>query len=244
MLLNTFLLRQVSTQRLKCDIKMLNAIRRETGASWLICQKALQDSNNDLNVARQAIRTLVDAKAKTICSGAQNLHEGLVGIFRNNSRLCILKLACETDFVSKSPVFASLMEKLAFRRLNQSHVPDKVINEDEKDIFETSVSVNESIVVADVDVVEISPERYYGTYIHNRIHSFAGSIACVVELKGSDPSNDMANKFARHIAGLAPSSVMELENQPFLFGTDGKTVSDTLILHGCSISRFKRFSMK
>lgn len=209
-----------------------------------MCREALQGSNNDLSQARQALRTMIDGRAKKIVNGAASMHEGLVGLIQKSRKLCLLKLTCQTDFVARSPAFAALVEKIALRHLERAPDLAKVTAEDAQFILETAGTLNEPIRVSDINIIELLPDCHYGTYIHNKLHEFAGTVACFVELHGSKSPGDLAGQLARHIAGMAPSSLSELEDQPFLFDQDGKTVRDVTNRLGCAVSRFERLSMR
>lgn len=92
------------------DVKNL---RDQTGAGMMDCKKALSESNGDINKAIEILR-----KKGQKLAGKRADREAKEGVViaktsgnRNNG--IILKLSCETDFVSKTESFVELAQSFA-----------------------------------------------------------------------------------------------------------------------------------
>jgi elongation factor Ts len=97
------------------DYKKLKQLREQTGVSFSLCKKALEETNNDLAKAKQKLLTWGAAKSKEKAS--RETKEG--GIFsythHNNKISSLVELQCETDFVGNNKHFQELGKELAMQ---------------------------------------------------------------------------------------------------------------------------------
>lgn len=89
-------------------MELIKQLRQITGVGMLDCQKALKETNNDLNKAVELLRKRGIAKASKRATKIAN--EGLivVGISDNKTEGYIFEINSETDFVSRNEKFQSL----------------------------------------------------------------------------------------------------------------------------------------
>ncbi len=124
------------------DINKLKQLREQTGISFSLCKKALEESKNNVAVAKKLLNKWGIAKAKdkskrTTAAGAIFSY-----VHHNRKVASLVELACETDFVSGNKEFQNLGQELAMQVasvrtetneefLNQEYIrdPSKKIND-------------------------------------------------------------------------------------------------------------------
>ena len=105
------------------DINALKQLREETGAGIADVRIALEESNNDIDKAREVIKQRGLDKAGSKSDRAVN--SGLVEVYSHGGRVGVLvELLCETDFVAKTEDFKSLAHELALQVASMN--PDSV----------------------------------------------------------------------------------------------------------------------
>lgn len=142
------------------NIEQLKKLREETGAGVMDVRKALEESNGDLDKARQWIKE----KAVKIAEkkSDRETSEGVVGSYVHTTGKVagMVALACETDFVARTEDFKNLSRELAMQVASMS--PENVeeflkqpyIRDPKKSITdlikETAGKVGENIVVKSI----------------------------------------------------------------------------------------------
>ena len=91
---------------------MLNIknLREITGAGFLDCKKALQDSNNSIENAIDFLRKKGLAKATKKSTRVAN--EGAIGIYSNETLTSIIQINTETDFAAKNDIFLNFIDEI------------------------------------------------------------------------------------------------------------------------------------
>lgn len=116
------------------SIDQLKQLREETGISITECQKALEESNGDLEKAKEILRKWGKdlAQKKSEREARQGIIESY--IHPNKKIGVILDLRCETDFVAKSQDFKNLAHDLVLHiaamspfYINLEDIPEEVI---------------------------------------------------------------------------------------------------------------------
>ncbi len=99
------------------DIKTL---REETGAGMMDCKKALEESNGDMEKAREWIRQRGLAKAEK--KADREAKEGYVAAYvhSNNRIAALVEIRCETDFVARNPEFQEMAKNVAMQVASMS----------------------------------------------------------------------------------------------------------------------------
>ena len=95
--------------------QQVKELRETTGAAMMACKKALVEADGDMEKARTLLREKGLAKAQS--KAARETAEGVVMPYvHGNGRIGVLVLlACETDFVARSPEFQELARELAMQ---------------------------------------------------------------------------------------------------------------------------------
>jgi elongation factor Ts len=97
------------------DISKLKQLRNDTGVSFSLCKKALEESKNDIEKAKKLLTkwgedTIKDKQERSTSQGA------LFSYVHHNKKIAVLlALLCETDFVSGNVEFQRLGQDLAMQ---------------------------------------------------------------------------------------------------------------------------------
>jgi elongation factor Ts len=91
-------------------LELIKVLRETTGAGMMDCKKALQETNNDLDAAKDWLREkgITTAAKKQARIAAEGLTIAKVGATHS----IILELNCETDFVSRGDAFVALLHQI------------------------------------------------------------------------------------------------------------------------------------
>ncbi|CAN5270563.1 hypothetical protein BH10PAT2_BH10PAT2_4090 [soil metagenome] len=94
------------------DIK---ALREETGAGMMDCKKALEESDGDMEKAREWVRKRGLAKAEK--KADRETKEGYVAVYahNNNKVAAMVEILCETDYVARNPEFQEMARSVAMQ---------------------------------------------------------------------------------------------------------------------------------
>lgn len=94
------------------DIK---ALREETGAGMMDCKKALEESNGDMEKAREWVRQRGLAKAEK--KADRETKEGYVAVYSHNTNkiAAMVEILCETDYVARNPEFQEMARSVAMQ---------------------------------------------------------------------------------------------------------------------------------
>ncbi|MFA6016598.1 MAG: elongation factor Ts [Patescibacteria group bacterium] len=97
------------------DIKKLKQLREETGISFSLCKKALEESKNDIPAAKKLLNNWGIAKADS--KSTRSTGTGIIFsyVHHNKKVASLIQLACETDFVSGNKEFQLLGQELAMQ---------------------------------------------------------------------------------------------------------------------------------
>jgi translation elongation factor Ts len=188
------------------DIKAsdIKALRESTGAGMMDCKKALQDTNGDIE---QAEKLLKEKGLAAVAKRADRATaEGRVYIRRQGTKIAMVELVCETDFVSKNNEFIALGEKLVDLTIAKGYTE---VTQDHKDMLTVlATKVRENMSVRRVALIDVPENAVVGTYVHS---DFKTGALCVV--KGStDPKvQDFANDCCLHMAAFTPSYITKKE---------------------------------
>ncbi len=97
------------------DIKKLKQLREETGISFSLCKKAIEESKNNIETAKKLLNKWGIAKAQG--KSSRNTEAGIIFsyVHHNKKVASLIQLACETDFVSGNREFQLLGQELAMQ---------------------------------------------------------------------------------------------------------------------------------
>jgi len=188
------------------DVKRL---RDATGAGMMDCKKALTEAGGDYDQAVELLR-LKGAKdvGKRESRTAAN---GLVtAVLDGTGKGVLLELACETDFVAKTPAFQDLAADVAGTVLSTNPA-------DVETLLGTTAkggqTVREQIDAANATMGEKIEARrfadftggYVATYLHKSSPDLPPTVGVLVQLDKQD--EQIAKDVAQQIAAMSPQFV-------------------------------------
>jgi len=171
-------------------LDQIKSLRERTGISTTACKKALEEANGNEDLAIELLRKKGAAKAAERSDRATA--QGVVALSGTGSKVAMLALGCETDFVSKNEGFVAQTQALADRLLAEGEGADF-----SGELNDLNIQMGEKVEIVDKKVVEAP---VIGTYIHSNRR-----IGVLIALDGG--SQEVAQDIAMHIAALKPLNV-------------------------------------
>jgi len=108
------------------DFTLLKQLRSETGISFSLCKKALEESDNNIGKAKEKLKEWGIKKASDKSDRETNQGGIFTYVHHNKKIACMLEMLSETDFVSGNDEFQKLGSELA---MQAASVPAKDVNE-------------------------------------------------------------------------------------------------------------------
>lgn len=170
----------------------VNELRQRTGVSMMACKKALEEAGGDEEKAIEILRKKGEAKAAE--KADRETKEGVIVTEVAGDKAAIVKLTCETDFVSKNEEFQAIAKKAAKDALASGAAA--ALENAQVGIKELFTKLGENMNI-DVEVVE---GEGVGEYVHTN-----GKIGVLVRL--NTPDADKAKDVAMHVAAMAPKVI-------------------------------------
>jgi len=97
------------------NISKLKQLRKQTGVSFSLCKKALEESKNNLVDAKKLLTKWGVDKAKEKAGRKTSAGAIFSYVHHNKKVASLVELACETDFVSGNKEFQNLGQELAMQ---------------------------------------------------------------------------------------------------------------------------------
>ncbi|MDF1694843.1 MAG: translation elongation factor Ts [Saprospiraceae bacterium] len=186
------------------DVKRL---RDMTGAGMMDCKKALAETGGDFDAAIEFLRK--KGQKLSAKRADRDAKEGcvLAVVSEDNSKGVVVRLSCETDFVSKNDEFVAMTQKIADLALSKfPETKEDLLKEDfggislaEKIIEQTGV-IGEKVELADYQRLEAP---MVASYIH--MGNRAGVIVGLS--KASDSFMAAGKDVAMQVAAMKPIAV-------------------------------------
>ncbi len=187
-------------------VKQLRAI---TFAGMTDCMKALNETNDDLDLAVEWLRKngAIKAAKKANAIAAEGL---TLAKFNNNKTLaCVIEVNCQTDFVAKNEQFVKLTNDMlnVILESGSTNIENLKINGKsfEEASQELTAIIGEKIGFRRAEILKATDNQTIGIYTHmnNRV-----ATAILVDGKVSD---EVVTNIAMHIAAMNPKYVNESE---------------------------------
>jgi elongation factor Ts len=176
--------------------KDVQRLRQLTGAGMMDAKRALQE--NDGNFEESATWLREKGLASSAKRSDRESSEGAVALARSGDAAALVELRSETDFVAKSPEFASLADELA--QLVADKGEDAVAAKADA-VDDLKVTLKENISIGRVVRFEAAAGSVLDTYLH--VQSDRGVNGVLIELKGG--TRELAHDIAVHIAFARPA---------------------------------------
>ncbi len=217
---------------------LIKELREKTGAGFLDCKKSLEDNNNDIEKAIEALRKKGLAKASKKSDRVAN--EGAVGIYSNNDITVVIKLNSETDFAAKSDTFLDFLDNLGKLVLTQNSKLDKdqLLNTNYEtgtvqDYLNSMIAkIGENLILKDL-IIKENKNSNYSFYIHNSYRENIGKIISLLEYSASEKNSEIENftrNICMHIAAMKPES-LDIDDLDKTIVTNEEKIQKELILN-------------
>ena len=193
---------------------MVKELRVRSGAGMMDAKKALIESNGDMELAIDWLRTKGLSKAAK--KSDRTAAEGLVCIKIKNGLAVAVEVNSETDFVAKNSEFQDLVETVTEKSLECSSLTDltnaKIEGKKVENLLTEKISkIGENLTIRRLN--KLTGENLF-VYMHNTVKPSMGKIGVIVKLSKND--SDFGKKLAMHIAAANPASLSETDLSPEL----------------------------
>lgn len=97
------------------DLNLLKKLREETGVSFSVCKKALEEGGNDIEKAKKLMTKWGEKKAAD--KAERTTGQGVIAsyVHHNKKVAAFIELMTETDFVSGNAEFRKLADEIAMQ---------------------------------------------------------------------------------------------------------------------------------
>ena len=152
---------------MEIDTKTIAQLRKETGVGIIECKKALEETNGDLEKAKEILRK--KGAQKSAKRAARTASEGVVASYiHSNKKIGVMvELNSETDFVARNPEFEALAKDLAMHiaasaplYVSREDVPDEVLAK-EKEIYREQLKAENKPEAVMDKIIEGKLNKYY-----------------------------------------------------------------------------------
>jgi elongation factor Ts len=146
---------------------LVKELRGKTGAGILDCQKALQDTNNDVEKAIDLLRQKGLAAAQK--KSGRETKEGIISSYiHSGSKIGVLvEVNCETDFVARNEEFQAFVKEVALQIaashplfIKREDIPQNLI-EREKNIYLAQMKESGKPETAWEKIIKGKLEKFY-----------------------------------------------------------------------------------
>ena len=184
---------------------MVKELRERTGAGMMECKNALVETDGNLDAAVEVLRKSGQAKADK--KSSRIAADGRIVISQDGSKVVIVEINSETDFVAKDENFVAFTDAVAAAALAHGTTDVDLMATQSIDIGKTVeeartelvAKIGENISVRRISIVESAGP--IGYYTHN------ARIGAVVALDGGDV--ELARNIAMHVAAMSPACIDE-----------------------------------
>ncbi|MBR3571114.1 MAG: elongation factor Ts [Mycoplasmataceae bacterium] len=182
---------------------LIKKLREMTGAGFVDCKKALENSNNDLDAAIEWLQK--NGAAKAVKKSSNIAADGLVSISKDDQNVVIYEVNSQTDFVAMNEDFKKLVDKIGkiLVKNNFSSIEESLSlkDEDGKTIeeltMEATAKIGEKIALRRAKKVSLKDNINVGMYVH-----FDGKKASLIVFECVNEEN--LKGVAMHITAMNP----------------------------------------
>ncbi|SNC72233.1 translation elongation factor Ts (EF-Ts) [Kytococcus aerolatus] len=196
------------------DIK---ALREQTGAGMLDVKKALDETNGDIEAAKEALR-IKGLKGVTKREG-RSASNGLVAAHTAEGAGTLLEINCETDFVAKGEKFIALADKVLAHAVAQeigdveallgSTLDGQTVQEL---LDESNATIGEKIEIRNLARLTAPEGGQVVAYLHKTSPDLPAQIGVLVATTGTD--EQFGRDIAMHAAAFSPTALTRDEIDP------------------------------
>ena len=196
------------------DIEKVKQLREATGAGFKDCNLAIKESGGDLNKAVEILRVKGISKASKKMS--RDAKDGVIATSGDESKISLIEINCETDFVAKNDDFVSFAKELSelnnqsesdLAKLNKSKMSNGQTVED--NLVALIAKMGEKITIGRVNTFNNQGSKNFN-YLHTVVKDNLSKLSVIVSLEvnvSSDIINTFGKQLAMHIAASNPLSL-------------------------------------
>ena len=238
------------------DIEKVKKLREATGAGFKDCNLAIKESNGDLDKAIEILRVKGISKASKKMS--REAKEGVIAVSGDESKISVIEINCETDFVAKNDDFTSFVKDIS--ELNNQYSSDveilkssKMKNGDtvENNLVALIAKIVEKITIGKVKTLQ-NPGSINCHYLHTVVKDNLAKLAVIVSLETTDKSDTVKNfgkQLCMHIAASNPLTLDSSSIEQSVIDKELELVTEELknsgkpedIAKKISIGKMKKF---
>jgi elongation factor Ts len=216
--------------------KMVQELRRQTGAGMMDCKKALGETEGDLTKASEWLRQkgMVAAGKKSDRVTAEGLVDNFIQA--DGKTGVLIEVNCQTDFVARNDAFKDLVQSLAHQAITADSVEALLAQTYAAD---TSIKVSEAIVRSIAKIGENLNVRRLANYtvaagtqgaVDCYIHT-GGRVGVLIELgcasdkvAGNDDFKALARNLAMQVAACPNVEYINVAEIPGEIGSKEKEI--------------------
>lgn len=167
----------------------VNSLRQRTGISMMACKRALEEAGGNEDKAIEMLRKKGAAKAAE--KSDRSMSEGVIVTKVDGNRAAIVKLTCETDFVTKNEDFKAIANNAV--DIAMSDGAEAAKSSQESAIKELFNKLGENMALE----VKVLEGEGIGEYVHSNC-----KLGTLLNLKSSD--GEKARDIAMHVTAMSP----------------------------------------
>ena len=193
------------------DLEKVKQLREATGAGFKDCNLAVKESGGDLDKAVEILRVKGISKASKKMS--RDAKEGVIATSGDESKISVIEINCETDFVAKNDDFVSFAKELSelnnqnssdLEKLNKSKMGNGETVEDS--LVALIAKMGEKITVGKAKTFNQSGSKNFN-YLHTVVKDNLSKLSVIASLETSDESDNVkafGKQLSMHIAASNP----------------------------------------
>ena len=193
------------------DLEKVKQLREATGAGFKDCNLAVKESGGDLDKAVEILRVKGISKASKKMS--RDAKEGVVATSGDESKISVIEINCETDFVAKNDDFVSFAKELSelnnqnssnLEKLNKSKMTNGETVEDS--LVALIAKMGEKITIGKAKTFNQSGSKNFN-YLHTVVKDNLSKLSVIASLETSDDSDNVkafGKQLSMHIAASNP----------------------------------------
>ena len=196
------------------DLEKVKQLREATGAGFKDCNLAVKESGGDLDKAVEILRVKGISKASKKMS--RDAKEGVIATSGDESKISVIEINCETDFVAKNDDFVSFAKELSelnnhnssnLEKLNKSKMANGEMVEDS--LVALIAKMGEKITIGRSKTFDQSSTKNFN-YLHTVVKDNLSKLSVIVSLEVNENSEvikSFGKQLAMHIAASNPLSL-------------------------------------
>jgi len=185
------------------DIDLVKQLREETSVSVSDCKKALEETNGDLDRAKELLREW--GKEVASKKSSREIKSGIVDMYLHPNKKVgvMIQLGCETDFVAKSDDFQKLAHELCLQIasmkplfVNKDDIPEEFLD-GEKKIYTEQVKDSGK------------PQEIVNQIIEGKLNKYKEEVSLLSQAWVKDGDKNINNLIQEYIAKIGENITVQ-----------------------------------